>query len=140
MFFACPCSKNMEQGLPLPAGPDAQPELCQLCGKQHLGSATLSRGNQYAVFSPALQQAAVPKAKPWRDRPAPGRGGLGLVAQELGLVAQELGLRAVCSGHADAALRSHIPVAGYHPPDGQELFSEDQVLEGFIPAWLQPVE
>lgn len=107
--------------------------LCQLCRKQHLGSATLSRGNQYAVFSPALQQAAVPKAKSWRDRRAPGRGGLGLVTQELEL-------RAVCSGHVDAALCSHVPVAGYHPPDGHELFSEDQVLEGIIPAWLHPVE
>lgn len=77
MFSACPCTTNMEQGLPLLAGPDAQPVLCQLCRKQHLGSATLGRRNQYAVFSPALQQAAVPKAKFWRDRPAPGRGGLG---------------------------------------------------------------
>lgn len=53
---------------------------------------------------------------------------------------QELELRAVCSGHVDAALCSHVPVAGYHPPDGHELFSEDQVLEGIIPAWLHPVE
>lgn len=37
-------------------------------------------------------------------------------------------------------LCSHVPVAGYHPPDGQEPFFEDQVLQGVIPAWLQPVE
>lgn len=60
---------------------------------------------------------------------------LGQVTQEVGQVTQELGLRAECSGQADAALCSHIPVAGYHPPDGQELFEE-----GVIPAWLQPVE
>lgn len=132
MFSACPCTKD-STGTRSRAGLSPQPALCQLCRKQYLGSATLSRGNQYAVFSPALQQAAVPKAKSWRDRPASGKGGQGLVTQELGL-------RAVCSGHGDPALFSHVPVTGYHPPDGQEPFFEDQVLEGVIPARLQPVE
>lgn len=138
MLSACPCTKNMEQGLPLPAGPDAQPVLCQLCRKQHLGFATLSRGNQYAVFSPAVQQAAVPKVLERQASPWEGRTGTGDTGARTGDTGA--GTQGSVFKHADAALCSHIPVAGYHPPDGQELFFEDQVLEGVIPAWLQPVE
>lgn len=46
----------------------------------------------------------------------------------------------VMRSRATSILCPHIPVTGYHLPDGQESSSEEQMLQGVIPAQLHPVE
>lgn len=91
----------------------------------------------------SLQHAAVLAARTARstatERPASLRWLLCRGGQ--GLVTQELELRAIRAG----ALSIHIPVTGYHLPDGQESSFESELrvlrnLQRVLPAQLHPVE
>lgn len=42
--------------------------------------------------------------------------------------------------HINPTLCPHLPVAGYHLPDGQQSPFEEQTLQGVFPAQLHPVE
>lgn len=95
----------------------------------------------------SLQHAAVLAARTARstatERPASlqwllCRGGQGLVTQELEL-------RAIRAGALSVQAFPHIPVTGYHLPDGQESSFESELrvlrnLQRVLPAQLHPVE